>query len=178
MPVKRQMLQNEAMSKKERTPQANIAPFGLRMQPDLKARIEESARKNERSMNAEIVARLEQAPELETLQREIGKRDYLISQLQEVDEMKDRLIHLQEENHKSLHAAFYYAGEYIKDLVDAVLKAADGDTEKLQEMQQRLKENPADFRRLLPSSAEWPEPKLRTAAAARRSGKAQTESEE
>lgn len=43
----------------ERTPMANITPFGLRMQPDLKARIEDVARVNNRSMNAEIVARLE-----------------------------------------------------------------------------------------------------------------------
>lgn len=40
---------------------ANIAPFGLRMQPDLKARVEEAARKNNRSVNAEIVSALEAA---------------------------------------------------------------------------------------------------------------------
>jgi hypothetical protein len=43
----------------DRTPMANIPPFGLRMQPDLKARVEEAARANTRSLNAEIVARLE-----------------------------------------------------------------------------------------------------------------------
>lgn len=47
------------MSERERTPQANIAPFGLRMQPELKAKVEEAARGSERSMNAEIVARLQ-----------------------------------------------------------------------------------------------------------------------
>lgn len=43
----------------ERKPMANIPPFGLRMQPELKARIEEAAKANNRSLNAEIVARLE-----------------------------------------------------------------------------------------------------------------------
>lgn len=38
----------------------DIAPFGVRMPPDLKVRIEESAAKNGRSINAEIVGRLQQ----------------------------------------------------------------------------------------------------------------------
>jgi hypothetical protein len=37
----------------------NINPFGLRMQPELKAKIEAEAVKNHRSINAEITARLE-----------------------------------------------------------------------------------------------------------------------
>lgn len=37
----------------------NINPFGLRLQPDLKARLEEAAATNKRSLNAEITARLE-----------------------------------------------------------------------------------------------------------------------
>lgn len=37
----------------------HIPPFGLRMQPDLKARLEASAREAGRSLNAEIVARLD-----------------------------------------------------------------------------------------------------------------------
>lgn len=40
---------------------ANITPFGLRMQPELKGRVEESAKANNRSLNAEIVSRLEQS---------------------------------------------------------------------------------------------------------------------
>lgn len=39
----------------------NINPFGLRMQPDLRAQIEEAAARNHRSLNAEIVARLEES---------------------------------------------------------------------------------------------------------------------
>lgn len=42
-------------------PTGSIAPFGLRMLPELKERIEEAARASGRSMNAEIVARLQQS---------------------------------------------------------------------------------------------------------------------
>ncbi|ASS57930.1 hypothetical protein CHR56_21405 [Rhizobium leguminosarum bv. viciae] len=37
----------------------NVTPFGLRLLPELRARVEEAARQSKRSMNAEIVARLE-----------------------------------------------------------------------------------------------------------------------
>ena len=40
---------------------ASIAPFGLRMQPELKQQIEEQALASGRSLNAEIVWRLEQS---------------------------------------------------------------------------------------------------------------------
>jgi hypothetical protein len=40
-------------------PMRNINPFGLRLQPELKARLEEAAKQNKRSLNAEIAARLE-----------------------------------------------------------------------------------------------------------------------
>lgn len=36
-------------------------PYGLRMPPDLKARVKAAAEANNRSMNAEIVARLEES---------------------------------------------------------------------------------------------------------------------
>ncbi|MCI5073962.1 Arc family DNA-binding protein [Oricola sp.] len=47
------------MSTDDRELLANITPFGLRMQPGLKEQVAESARRNNRSMNAEIVARLQ-----------------------------------------------------------------------------------------------------------------------
>lgn len=37
----------------------NINPFGLRMRPSVRAMAEEAAKKNHRSLNAEITARLE-----------------------------------------------------------------------------------------------------------------------
>lgn len=42
-------------------PTGHIAPFGLRMLPDLRAEIEDAARASGRSMNAEIVHRLTQS---------------------------------------------------------------------------------------------------------------------
>ncbi|WP_313416060.1 Arc family DNA-binding protein [Stenotrophomonas sp.] len=39
----------------------HINPFGLRMQPELKERLEEAASESGRSLNAEIVARLEES---------------------------------------------------------------------------------------------------------------------
>ncbi|WP_084332699.1 Arc family DNA-binding protein [Marinobacterium jannaschii] len=38
--------------------QKQIPPFGVRMQPDLKRKVEESAHRNGRSMNSEIVYQL------------------------------------------------------------------------------------------------------------------------
>jgi len=51
------------MAKKEigRPPTANIPPFGLRLQPELKERIEQEAKAAGRSMNAEIADRLERS---------------------------------------------------------------------------------------------------------------------
>lgn len=42
-------------------PTGNIPPFGLRMLPDLRAQIEAAAKASGRSMNAEIVARLQES---------------------------------------------------------------------------------------------------------------------
>lgn len=42
-------------------PTGSIAPFGLRMLPDLREKIEEAAKESGRSMNAEIVDRLEKS---------------------------------------------------------------------------------------------------------------------
>lgn len=53
-------------------PVSAIAPFGLRMQPALKAKLEEAAKANARSLNAEIVARLEDSLEEEFF---FGPRD-------------------------------------------------------------------------------------------------------
>lgn len=42
-----------------KVPVSTIVPFGLRLQPELKARLEDAAAANSRSLNAEIAARLE-----------------------------------------------------------------------------------------------------------------------
>lgn len=49
------------MKKPEDQKISSVPPFGLRMLPDLRTRIEQAAAENSRSMNAEIIARLEQS---------------------------------------------------------------------------------------------------------------------
>jgi hypothetical protein len=63
----------------------DISPFGVRMPQDLKARIEESAAKSGRSINAEIVARLQSSFEtspdaslLSALQEQISTYKFLL----------------------------------------------------------------------------------------------------
>lgn len=46
-------------------PTRTIAPFGLRLQPDFKEYLQQQAEKNHRSLNAEIIFRLEQSRTLE-----------------------------------------------------------------------------------------------------------------
>lgn len=45
--------------KNTRIPTSHIAPFGLRMQEDLRQALESEAQANGRSLNAEIIARLQ-----------------------------------------------------------------------------------------------------------------------
>jgi vacuolar-type H+-ATPase subunit I/STV1 len=62
---------------------ANIAPFGLRMQAELKERIKEAAEKNNRSLNAEIVARVEVYDAIYANMAEaVVERDKLAAQLE------------------------------------------------------------------------------------------------
>ncbi|KSV84563.1 hypothetical protein N183_12110 [Sinorhizobium sp. Sb3] len=81
---------------------ANIAPFGLRMQPELKERIKESAELNGRSMNAEIVAILEDHPRLVTGAMEISylkmENKQLKEALEEQKTISKQLQHLLSEN--------------------------------------------------------------------------------
>lgn len=79
--------------------QADHTIVRLRVPPELKQKIEESAEKNNRSQSAEMVARLEQSfePEVkvsETLEFELMKRSYLdqAQQVKELKEMVEKLI--------------------------------------------------------------------------------------
>lgn len=72
------------MSDNNEMPVANITPFGLRLQPGLKRRVEEAAKANSRSMNAEIAARLEAS----------------FSQTQSSSDLADRLQSLEKEHQK------------------------------------------------------------------------------
>ena len=94
---------------------ASITPFGLRMQPELKQQIEEQARANGRSLNAEIVWRLEKslpgsadgqswiksakassskgsdhAERLNTLEQQVGELMEAVNALQQSDQDRSR----------------------------------------------------------------------------------------
>ncbi|MFT3720389.1 Arc family DNA-binding protein [Pseudorhodoferax sp.] len=93
------MLHHVVMARTEisRPATANIPPFGLRLQPELKERVEAAAKASGRSMNAEIVARLqasfeERVPELDDwelhveerlveLQRDVVEEDLMVQRV-------------------------------------------------------------------------------------------------
>lgn len=64
-------------------PVASIPPFGLRMQPALKSSLEESAKANARSLNAEIVSRLEESLQGKEVTGPDGKR--ILSAIQRLE---------------------------------------------------------------------------------------------
>lgn len=63
-----------------RAPTGHINPFGLRMQPELRARLEEAAAEAGRSLNAEIIGRLEESFE-RTAAADSYSYDQLVSML-------------------------------------------------------------------------------------------------
>lgn len=65
----------------------NVTPFGLRLLPELRARVEEAARQSKRSLNAEIVARLE-ASFSDILSSDEDFSDVI----SEIEKLKHRLI--------------------------------------------------------------------------------------
>lgn len=81
------------MAKKEisRPQTANIAPFGLRLQPELKERVELSAKENGRSMNAEITARLEKSFEPPQKALNLEVENQAVALRSRVDTMNMRL---------------------------------------------------------------------------------------
>lgn len=79
--------------------QADHTIVRLRVPPELKKKIEESAEQNNRSQSAEMVARLEKSfePELkvtETLEFELMKQSYLdqAKQIKELKEMLEQIL--------------------------------------------------------------------------------------
>jgi hypothetical protein len=67
-------------------PTGSIAPFGLRMLPELRAKVEASAKESGRSMNAEVVARLEASYKLE------DAMDLVLDQAKQIKELRYLLM--------------------------------------------------------------------------------------
>lgn len=70
----------------------DIAPFGVRMPPDLKERVQAAAKVNNRSMNAEIVATLEREYPAEVYSAEefLGLLKRLSGELDYVQEIQNQ----------------------------------------------------------------------------------------
>lgn len=84
-------------------PTGQIAPFGLRMMPELREKIEEAARQSGRSMNAEVVARIEASFsmeeeafkdgfDLQSLKREVARLKDALEAAQRADGLSSALV--------------------------------------------------------------------------------------
>lgn len=69
----------------------NINPFGLRMPAELKEKLEEEAKKNMRSLNAELVARLEESFERKVDNMEVAELTYQVQLLLQMMREKEEL---------------------------------------------------------------------------------------
>lgn len=111
-----------------RPPTAHIAPFGVRMQPELKERLEQAAQQSGRSLNAELVARLERSfdtPETAVLLSAFSRVEYALAQ-----------VELEKVSERARTAVF---AVHLRDVCERLLPiASDKKTE--QELQQWIKE--------------------------------------
>ena len=119
----------------DRVPMANIPPFGLRMRPDLKARIEEASRANNRSLNAEIVSRLYDSLDLDSL-----KKTYVDSEM--ARDTQALLIESMSRENEALRKASVAGEQIIYQLASAVSKAAAGDRTELDRLVEHERERP------------------------------------
>lgn len=110
----------------ERKPMANIAPFGLRMQPDLKARVEDAARDNNRSLNAEIVARLEESLDSSVFETAIQQNKTLQLQGETIDQQL-QVLKLQSTTLGQMKTSIDNLNKNLAAFAFAIQEAADGD---------------------------------------------------
>jgi len=110
------------MTKRKKT---DIVPLMVRLREDLRARIEAAAKGRERSLNSEIVARLEQSFDREGLTRLRDQTEKALTSIVEQNRRREYLIELEV---KRLREAFYESNPNIKR-VEEMLKAHDDETE-------------------------------------------------
>lgn len=78
----------------------NITPFGLRLQPDLKRRVEEAAKASGNSLNAEIAMRLEASFAADDAR--LGLDDQVKALRGEVEDLREEVRSLRRLINKSL----------------------------------------------------------------------------
>lgn len=149
-------------------PTGQIAPFGLRMLPDLKEKIEQAARESGRSMNAEIVARLEQTFSQKTpdellsalaIRLAQAELDLKVMEVESESRLMDTYLAssaaldavkfnehngyecpLEDEDLKEVHSLFKDAADFLEDRNKEDFQRALQDMEKANDRLQALKE--------------------------------------
>jgi hypothetical protein len=114
----------------ERKPLANIPPFGLRLQPDLKQRVEEAARANSRSLNSEIVARLELSFQPRATPDEAENR-----------RMQEQVIKALANENLALGKVIASYENIMMSIAGAIHKASQGDSSELEALLAREQSN-------------------------------------
>lgn len=84
----------------------DITPFALRMPPEMRLCIEESAKANHRSLNAEILARLETTIELDEVMADMRAGDYrgVVDMLLSVTADNDRMTASGEQTYSTAYS--------------------------------------------------------------------------
>jgi len=77
----------------------DITPFALRMPPEIRTKIDQAAKENRRSLNAEIISRIEATISIEQMLKHMGAT----TPLHEVGEMLLDLAHERSEAVDDLH---------------------------------------------------------------------------
>jgi hypothetical protein len=110
------------MTKRKKT---DIVGLKLRLRESLRARIEAAAKAQERSLNNEVIARLEQSFDRESLTRLRDQTEKALTSIVEQNRRREYLVELEV---KRLREAFYESNPNIKR-VEEMLKAHDDETE-------------------------------------------------
>ena len=106
------------MAKRKKT---DFVQFKIRFRESLRSRLELAAKGQERSLNSEIVARLEQSFDREGLTRLRDQTEKALTSIVEQNRRREYLIELEV---KRLREAFYESNPNIKR-VEEMLKAHD-----------------------------------------------------
>jgi hypothetical protein len=113
------------MTKRKKT---DIVPLMVRLREDLRARIEAAAKGRERSLNSEIVARLEQSFDREGLTRLRDRIDKSLESILAQNQRSEKLLELQDQKFRRAIEEYYGLDELrqrVSDLTESIKKSDD-----------------------------------------------------
>lgn len=140
--------------KNTRKATAHIAPFGLRLQPELKARAEKSAAENGRSLNAEIACILRDIYDLQDhhqLQTDLYEEEESSSPMPDLvpksaaEERISNLLIASAEENAQLRTLLQQNIELMRQVIgqkSVVSKTDEVDSEKVSAVPKRIKRTP------------------------------------